>query len=93
LVLHHVGSLSTSDLAEIEHRLRRILGLPAMTIDNLLAEVDLPKQPIGQMQTLAERAIEAVLFHASQGAPDAQPDRLLAFLTGVGQGHNSDSAA
>ena len=77
-ILHRVGRLSTRDLDEIGRRMCRALELTTASLQELAATAALTQYPVHQVQALAERAIEAVLFFSASKHRQAQPERLLA---------------
>lgn len=83
LILHHVGSLSAHDLAEVERRLRRVFDLAAPPLGEMLPGINLGTQPVSLVQTLAEQAITVICAHAGTDSPDARPDRLQALLAQI----------
>ena len=63
-------------------RVRRALDLPFASLPEFIAEADLQNAPPALVQTLSEQAIDAVLAHASQKNPGADPERLRRLLLG-----------
>ncbi|MCL4835264.1 MAG: type II toxin-antitoxin system PemK/MazF family toxin [Caldilineaceae bacterium] len=79
-VLRGIGQLSRRDLAEVDLRVRLALELPFASLSDFIAQADLKNAPPVLAQTLAEQAIDAVLWQASQKSPGADPERLRLLL-------------
>lgn len=80
LILYRIGQLSKRDLDEIGRRMVHALELTTASLQELVTTVELTQYPVSQVQALAERAIEAVLFFSASKQRQAQPGRLLALL-------------
>ncbi len=61
LVVHQVGKLSPQDLLEVDRRLRQALALKEAELEDMIREVDLMTQPAPTVQTMAEKAIAALI--------------------------------
>lgn len=81
LAQHHVGALSTRDLAEVDRRLRRAMSLNETALGDALAETDLTRQPTGSVQRLAESALSAAVSIAARGDSAIDLARLRTILS------------
>ena len=84
LIQHHIGMISSLDLAEVDRRLRRAMNLNLSTLDDVLAEVDLTRQPAGSIQRLAEACLSSAVDFAARGDPAIDLTRLRALITAKG---------
>jgi len=82
LVLHRVGVLTWRDLAEVDRRLRRAMGLTATVLEDVLTEVDFTRQSPATVQALAEKSVAAVRDFSVKGDGGVAPGRLLTLLSG-----------
>lgn len=70
LVVHHVGTLSMSDLIEVDRRLRRALDLTQTALIDVLVETDLSAQPAATVQVLATESLQAAVALDAAGAEE-----------------------
>lgn len=76
LIVHKVGKLSEKDLLELDRRLRLAMALTETALIDIVAEVDLTKQPATIIQSLAEQSINAVKFFVTANAKGVDIERL-----------------
>jgi len=81
-VLHRLGALTWRDLAEVDRRLRRAMGLTATVLEDVLSEVDFSQQSPPTVQALAEKSVAAVRDFSVKGQAGVAPGRLLTLLSG-----------
>ena len=81
LVVHRVGTLSATDLIEVNRRLRRALDLNQTALIDVLAETDLSAQAAETIQVLAAKSLQAAVALDAAGAEEINLNALRQLLT------------
>jgi len=80
LVVHKVGKLSDQDQLELDRHLRLAMALTETSLIDIVAEVDLTKQPATIIQSLAEQSISAVKCFVKANTEGVDIERLRKLL-------------
>ena len=67
LVVHQVGQLSVQDLAELDRRIRLAVALTASALSDVAQEIDFLQQSPTVVQSVAEKAVAALVAFAATG--------------------------
>lgn len=84
LVVYQTGTLSSVDLEAVDRSLRQAMALTAIALPDVIAEIDLQKQPSVLVQQLAEASVAALVAMAAVGAPGVDLNRLTQLLNQSG---------